>query len=229
MAILYTDKTEPSDKVPSVMAVAQKAPNRYHHGDLRRALLEAVDEIVRELGVEGLSLRECARRAGVSHGAPAHHFSDKRGMLTEYATDGFERLLATIALELDKVGADDTLGRLKGVGKGYVAFALAHRAQFKVMFRSELLDNENQNLLERGRQVFELLTTCLAAHWARTQQGWRKENLAQISLAWSAVHGFAVLAVEADLLRMGQEGLLNPDPDAVLDQLLLIAEPGRQA
>lgn len=211
------------------MAVEQKAPNRYHHGDLRRALLAAVDEIVQELGVEGLSLRECARRAGVSHGAPAHHFRDKRGMLTEYATDGFERMLGSIAFELDKVDLEDTLGRLKAVGKGYVNFALSHRAQFKVMFRSELLDNENQRLLDRGRQVFELLTKSLAAHWAKTNQGWRKENLAQISLAWSAVHGFAVLAVEADLLRMGDEGLLNPDPDAVLDQLLLIAEPGLQS
>ena len=80
------------------MAVEQKAPNRYHHGDLRRALLAAVDEIVQELGVEGLSLRECARRAGVSHGAPAHHFGDKRGMLTEYATDGFEKLLVRFPL-----------------------------------------------------------------------------------------------------------------------------------
>ena len=81
--------------------------------------------------------------------------------------------------------------------------------------------------MERGRQVFEILTKSLAGHWAATNQGWRKENLAQISLAWSAVHGFAVLAVEADLLRMGEEGLLNPDPDAVLDQLMLIAEPPR--
>lgn len=210
------------------MAVEQKAPNRYHHGDLRRALLAAVDEIVKELGVEGLSLRECARRAGVSHGAPAHHFRDKRGMLTEYATDGFEKLLSSIASEFDKIDLEDTKGRLKAVGKGYVAFALAHQAQFKVMFRSELLDNENQRLLDRGREVFEVLTKSLAAHWAITNQGWRKENLAQISLAWSAVHGFAVLAVEADLLRMGEEGLLNPDPDAVLDQLMLIAEPSGQ-
>ena len=91
-----------------------------------------------------------------------------------------------------------------------------------------MLDNASESLLERGRQVFETLTKALAAHWAATNQGWRKENLAQISLAWSAVHGFAVLAVEADLLRMGEEGLLNPDPDAVLDQLMLIAEPPRQ-
>ena len=183
---------------------------------------------MRELGVEGLSLRECARRAGVSHGAPAHHFRDKRGMLTEYATDGFEKLLGSIAFEFDKIGLDDTMGRLKAVGKGYVNFALSHQAQFKVMFRSELLDNDNERLLDRGRQVFEALTKSLAAHWAATNQGWRKENLAQISLAWSAVHGFAVLAVEADLLRMGSEGLLNPDPDAVLDQLMLIAEPPGQ-
>jgi len=149
-------------------------------------------------------------------------------MLTEYATDGFEKLLGSIAFEFDKVGIDDTLGRLRAVGKGYVNFALSHPAQFKVMFRSELLENDNQRLLDRGKQVFEALTKSLAAHWAATNQVWRKENLAQISLAWSAVHGFAVLAVEADLLRMGEEGLLNPDADAVLDQLLLIAEPPRQ-
>ena len=65
----------------------------YHHGDLRRALLDATEALLLESGLETFSLRECARRAGVSHGAPAHHFGDVRGLLTAFATVGFERLV----------------------------------------------------------------------------------------------------------------------------------------
>src|SRR5271155_3547747 len=72
------------------------APRResdgYHHGDLRAALLKSAGEIIRDSGLEGLTLRACARKAGVSHGAPAHHFGNVTGLLTELAADGFERL-----------------------------------------------------------------------------------------------------------------------------------------
>ena len=64
--------------------------NGYHHGNLRAALLRAAEEIIRESGVEGLTLRACARKAGVSHGAPAHHFGNITGLLTELAAEGFE-------------------------------------------------------------------------------------------------------------------------------------------
>src|SRR5215510_9357488 len=74
----------------------------YHHGDLSRALVEAAEALITERGVEGFTLRECARRAGVSHAAPAHHFGDAGGLLTEVAMDGFARLAANMQREVAK-------------------------------------------------------------------------------------------------------------------------------
>src|SRR5215213_2255929 len=104
----------------------------YHHGDLPRALLEAAVEAIAEVGPAAVSLRDLARRTGVSHAAPAHHFGDKAGLLTAVATDGFERLAATLGQ------AYQATGSFLEVGVAYVRFAISHQAQFEVMFRPEL-------------------------------------------------------------------------------------------
>lgn len=98
----------------------------YHHGDLRRALLAAALEAIEEVGPTALSLRDLARRAGVSHAAPAHHFGDKAGLLTALAAQGFDLL----AQALVQAGDD-----LLEAGVAYVDFAVRHRAYFEVMFR----------------------------------------------------------------------------------------------
>ncbi|MET9865788.1 TetR/AcrR family transcriptional regulator, partial [Streptomyces sp. NPDC006386] len=101
----------------------------YHHGDLRRAILTAALDAIAVDGPSGLSLRDLARRAGVSHAAPAHHFKDRAGLLTAIAAEGFG-LLATALRE----AAD-----LKEAGVRYVRFAREHPAHFQVMFAPELL------------------------------------------------------------------------------------------
>ena len=106
---------------------------RYHHGALRPALLDAALEAISELGPTALSMRDVARRAGVSHAASAHHFGDKAGLLTALAAQGYDLL----ADELAAAWADT--GRFLEVGVAYVRFAVAHPAHFAVMFRPELL------------------------------------------------------------------------------------------
>ena len=112
---------------------ATQAP--YHHGDLRQALLAAAERELEEKGIEGFSLRGVAKRAGVSHAAPLHHFKDTRALLTALAAQGFERFLAAQRARQAKAAADG-LSQLVASGMGYIDFALTHRAIFRLMFSS---------------------------------------------------------------------------------------------
>ncbi len=132
----------------------------YHHGDLRRVLLSTAAEAIAESGPAALSLRELARRAGVSHAAPAHHFGDKAGLLTALATQGFDLLADAL-----RQAGDDLLD----TGVAYVGFAVRHRAHFDVMFRPELYraDDRSWSPPARGRGH------CCAAAWPGTPGGSR--------------------------------------------------------
>ncbi|MFI2649353.1 TetR/AcrR family transcriptional regulator [Micromonospora fulviviridis] len=168
-------------------------PRAYHHGDLRRALLEAAVEVMAESGPAALSLRDLARRAGVSHAAPAHHFSDKAGLLTALAAEGFELL----AEALGNAGDD-----LADTGVAYVGFAVRHRAHFEVMFRPDLYRADDPEVVAARTRAGELLRAGVAR---RTGRGLDVDALA----AWSIVHGFATLWLSGALPpRVG------PDPEA---------------
>lgn len=161
----------------------------YHHGNLRAALLDAAVEILQEKGAEGFSLRECARRAGTSHAAPAHHFGDAPGLLSEVAAQGFERMVAMMRSARAGAGVDPWV-RLHATGRAYIDFALANRAVFQLMFRSDRLSKEHVHLQQAGKAAFDELRTALAAlHGGMAP-------LPQLTLAWSAVHGFATLVLE---------------------------------
>ncbi|GAA2683197.1 TetR/AcrR family transcriptional regulator [Actinoplanes palleronii] len=176
----------------------------YHHGDLRRALLTAAAEAITESGVTALSMRDLARRAGVSHAAPSHHFTDKAGLLTALATDGFEQL--TKALATSRLASNSLLE----LGVTYLRFALAHRAQFEVMFRTDLYHAEDPELLAARRQAADALYAGMtdlpdaplagptAASPARPAREGTSElvpdEVREVGLAaWSMVHGFATL------------------------------------
>jgi AcrR family transcriptional regulator len=160
----------------------------YHHGNLRQALFEALAEAVVEVGPSAVTLRELARRAGVSHAAPAHHFGDKRGLLTAFAAEGY-RLLA------DELGeaARHSGGDFAEVGLAYIRFALAHRAHFEVMFRPELLDRSDPDLLAAGGRTSEQLRAGAAA------SGPDGDGPAGVIGAWSLVHGFATLCLAGNV------------------------------
>ena len=129
----------------------------YHHGNLRNALLSAALEVVREEGVGAISLREVARRAGVSHAAPAHHFGDKAGLLTALATQGYELFGAALRDGAARAQGDPKL-RLSWVGWAYVMLAAQHRQRFEIMFRPELLHQADAELVEASSTAYLELT-----------------------------------------------------------------------
>jgi AcrR family transcriptional regulator len=105
----------------------------YHHGNLRAALLEEAERAVREHGVDGLSLRELARQAGVSHAAPRRHFADRQALLDALAESGWERLGADTRAAAQRAGTDYE-ARLRAAGRAYVRFATRDAALLEVMF-----------------------------------------------------------------------------------------------
>ncbi|MDG4822822.1 TetR/AcrR family transcriptional regulator [Asanoa sp. WMMD1127] len=157
----------------------------YHHGDLRRTLLAAAAEAITESGPAALSLRDLARRAGVSHAAPAHHFGDKAGLLTALAAEGFDLL----ADELDRTRAAG--GGVLEAGVGYVRFAVAHPAHFDVMFQPKLFNRTDPELLAAEDRASGALAAAVATVGAKELRG-SDARIAGLS-AWSIVHGFATL------------------------------------
>src|SRR5205809_439421 len=119
------------------MLPGMSARASYHHGDLRRTLIDASLALVEEEGIGALSLREVARKAGVTHNAPYHHFPDRGALLAAIAEEGFGRLAQETAAARAAV-PDDPLARLTACGQAYVRFAIASPAHFRVMFRPEL-------------------------------------------------------------------------------------------
>jgi AcrR family transcriptional regulator len=153
----------------------------YHHGDLRAVILAEAARLVAERGADGVSLRELARSAGVSHAAPAHHFTDRRGLFTALATQGFQ-LLAEALIAARPQFADAALA--------YVRFAIEHPGHYQVMFNKSLLDVSDTEL--------GAAEAAAGAELARGVSTLRDRNAhadpagAQLA-AWSLVHGFSML------------------------------------
>lgn len=195
----------------------------YHHGDLRAALIHATEALLVEKGPDAFSLREVARRAGVSPAAPAHHFGDAAGLLTAVATLGFESL--TIALEAGNArGGDDARAALREQGIGYVAFALQHPGRFRLMFRQGQLKDDPE-LQRHGIASFEVLARGVQRVAGRSPVD---QEQAVVAL-WSLVHGYAHLAIAGkfgalagpqDDVAAYVQTTLPPLLDAVLDGLL---------
>jgi AcrR family transcriptional regulator len=170
----------------------------YHHGDLRAALLTAAETVLAERGLDGFTLRECARRAGVSHAAPAHHFGDVGGLLAEMAKIGFERLHAAMASEM-AASPDDPVARLAAAGRGYLSFARDNPQHFLLMFQADRLDQTHPGLAEAGAAAFGDLVGAVAALRGLADPLADPDGRIDIMLAWSVVHGFASLALAGRL------------------------------
>ena len=174
----------------------------YHHGDLRRALLGAAVAALGERGPAALSLREVARRVGVSHAAPTHHFGDKRGLLTAVAEEGYRLLAAELRAAWERTGS------FLEVGVAYVRFALQRRAHFEVMFRPELYHSQEPALLAAKKAAADLLYGPAAS---LSGDGAAGDPQAAGLAAWSLVHGLATLWLNGNL----PAGVARDDPEAV--------------
>lgn len=190
------------------------SPSSYHHGDLRRAIIDAALESIAESGPAALSLRELARRAGVSHAAPAHHFGDKAGLLTAVAVQGFELLADALA------EAQQQSRNFLAVGVAYVGFAVGHPAHFDVMFRPELYNAQDPGILAAKARAGEALYGGAAAFAdPESAAGTQEAALA----AWSLVHGFATLWLSGSL----PPGLPE-DPRVAARQVAAVLFAGRK-
>lgn len=158
----------------------------YHHGDLRRALLDTALEAIGEQGPAAVSLRDVARRAGVSHAAPTHHFRDKTALLTALAAEGWS-LLADSLREAAANG-----GEFAELGVAYVVFATSHPAHFAVMRAPGLARADDPELeAAMGRARAEL-----RAGVQRFDAGSTRDADTTALSAWSLVHGLAALILE---------------------------------
>jgi AcrR family transcriptional regulator len=166
----------------------------YHHGDLREALLRAAEEQLAERGPEGFTLRETARRVGVSNAAPAHHFPDVGALLTELAAIGFERLTAAMRAAATEAATPEE--RLRAIGRAYVERAIAAPALFRLMFHSDRCDRTSPRLAAAGDEAYGVLDAVVAALPGCAAP---ESRYPDVAFAWSAVHGFAVLCIEGRL------------------------------
>jgi AcrR family transcriptional regulator len=181
----------------------------YHHGNLREALLEAAIRLIAEVGPTAFTLREVARRAGVSHNAPYRHFHDKDDLLAAVGVEGFRELKAAM---LNAAGQQtNALDRLKRAGLAYVSFALRRPEHFTVMFDAPTPKRKNAVSAAAGKQAFDRLVSFVkdCQNEGKLPSG---NPLEFALLAWTMVHGIAKLATtgrlpyrsKADILKFAE-------------------------
>ncbi len=187
----------------------------YHHGDLRNALLDAADELLQSEGLQGFTLRACARIAGVSHAAPKHHFNDVRGLLGAVAERGFARLAATLQVELAAV-AGDLDAEMFATAKAYVEFAQTWPEHFRIMFRSDLIPFDMGCPPDALLATFTELTNVILRQRGEaelTPHEMSREKsaalVADILLGWCHIHGYAHLRLEGQLKMVDEAAHLE--------------------
>ena len=186
----------------------------YHHGDLRRGLLEAARDLLIERGVPGTSLRAIARRAGVSNRAPYHHFEDKMSLLAELAREGFAEFTRRM---LEHESVEDPVERLRRQGRSYVRFAIEFPSDFEVMYWPELCDRQNfPDREDCAKPAFDALIHALSQIAGPEAS---EEDLAEVAIAgWAGVHGLATLQAQSVLSHLEEEGM--GDSETVIDGIL---------
>ena len=204
-------------------SVAKSAPlagrgQPYHHGDLHEALLLAAKRVAEREGMEGLTLRAVAREAGVSHAAPAHHFGDMTGLLSELAAIGFQRFNETLTSAAQASASLDDAAEAKA--QAYVAFARANPCMFQLMFRAEKLDQSRPALKEAATNAFTALARLVGArrHEEVSPDHLTLAQAADIARIWSMVHGFAMLRLDGRL-----SDILDASPPGTTEESLLAA------
>ena len=191
--------------------------SRYQRGgDLRRIVLDASLELIGSDGVAALSMREVARKAGVTHGAPYHHFADRAAILAAIAEEGYGLLAASMRTAVGAVPPSDAQGRFEACGVAYFEFALRHTAYFRVMGRPELWDPEKHPGLDTaGMAALEVLIECVRDLQSAKLAPTAADPMALVLTGWSSAHGLAALWIDGPLAR----GVLGADPKTMAQRV----------
>jgi AcrR family transcriptional regulator len=217
------------------MAMGVAGRGGYHHGDLRQAMIDAAEAVLAEKGVGGFTLRECARRAGVSPAAPAHHFGNLVGLLTAIATLGFDELSQAMEAAVAKAKASGG-DRLAAICKGYVEVALAWPGRFRVVFGRLGLKSGDEDLRRAAARAFGILVRETKLALGRDVDGEEvltrlpssyagDEDIAEILFVWSITHGFSTILIDGQLAPLemqpgGRERLIALYSGRLMDMLL---------
>jgi AcrR family transcriptional regulator len=175
----------------------------YHHGDLRRALIEAGFQLVEERGVEQLSMREAARRAGVSPGAPFRHFASREALMTAVALEAQRRFRAEIDAALKETSSGDPLARFRAFGVAYLRWAMRNPAHFEIISTGRLFNYDmSADLLRDNAELIGIIERTLKEAFAQGQL--RVAELDRVQLAARAlVYGFARMNIDGHFPRWG--------------------------
>jgi AcrR family transcriptional regulator len=198
------------------MASPRIVKNRaYHHGDLKPSLLSAARRILDREGVDAVTVRAVAREAEVAHSAPANHFRSRSALLTELAIGVF----AELAREID--GALAASGRkvekrLSAFGRAVFHYAWRHPNRYRLLWRRDSLDDDDQRLDESGRAIYERLRQVLADRPPSTHASTDSAIIA----GWSMVHGYVSLRLDGILVAGKDETTGYAREEAILDVLL---------
>jgi len=181
----------------SKKTAATRRTRPYHHGNLRRALLDEALATIRDNGVGGLTLREIGARLGVSRSALYRHFADKGALLTAVATEGFRMLRQALVAAWEEGGHGDA--GFRAMGFAYVRFAVANPVHYRVMFGGAVDPQAHDPELEsEGAGAFQALVDALAA--LQKDAVVRGDDTVQMATyVWSLVHGMAMLAIDGKL------------------------------
>jgi AcrR family transcriptional regulator len=172
--------------------------NTYHHGDLKNALIQAGIEILSLDGIKGFSLRQVAKRAGVSHAAPYAHFTDKQALIAAISTEGYKRLFSQLT-QIDQKYCNDPLRKLVEVAWCYLQFAVKDPAHFKITF-SGVIEKEKDYpaFVEISQRSFAFITEMVAECQAAGILRSGPSDLIAVHL-WGSIHGLATLLIEDQL------------------------------
>jgi len=207
------------------MAIARQT---YHHGDLRRTLVEAAETLLEERGAAGLSLREVAKRAGVSHAAPYRHFHDKAALLDAIAQTGFERLSARLREAYDRNPGDHE-ARLKEAGLAYVSWATERPERSRLMMGGMMKEDPLCTCLHAAaEEAFGWIFRIIDEGRAAGDFGGPDTHSVVIS-AWSAVHGLAMLILNSGKVNAQGPAEIGPLTEVVCETIAdgIRARPGR--
>ena len=194
------------------------ASKPYHHGDLRRVLIDAALQLVSEGGAEAVSVREAARRAGVSPGAPFRHFPSRDALMQAVAEEAQRRFRDEIEAALTEATAGDPLGRFRCLGLAYLRWAMRNPTHFEIISSRRFFDHDQADAVSRDNaELIELTGRTLAEAFAAGQL--RPVDLKQVQIAGRAlVYGFARMNIDGHFPRWGVAGSeAEQTAEAILD------------